>query len=190
MTTLPTVRLKPQRPERRGHPWVYDNEIASGPGAGFTDGGLVRVLDPKGRPAGTGYLNTRSKISLRYLTHDPREEVSEDFWRGRISRAYAYRQARYQAGGGLPPAYRLVYGEADGLPGLVVDVYGPFAVAQFLALGLEPWRDVLISGHCRGDGGAGRLRALGQRRPPPGGVGGADGGAVGRDAAGRAGVGG
>jgi len=138
---LPTVKLNPQKPERIGHPWVYDNEIASGPGDKFEAGGIVRVLDARGKLAGLGYCNPRSKIIVRYLTHRGDAVIDDTFWRGRIAEAYAYRQARY---GDLPPAYRLVHGEADGLPGLVVDVYGPFAVAQFLALGVEVRRDVLV----------------------------------------------
>ena len=142
---LPAITLKAQPPDRRAHPWVYDNEIASGPPAGFEDGGLVRILDPKGHALGVGYANRRSKIAVRYLTRRYDEAVNDDFWRGRIQRALAYRQAHHAEGGQLPVAYRLAHGEADGLPGLVVDVYGPYAVVQFLALGLEPWREVIVA---------------------------------------------
>jgi 23S rRNA (cytosine1962-C5)-methyltransferase len=141
---LPTVKLKPQRPERLGHPWVYDNEVAAAPSAGFENGGLVRVLDARNRTLGSGYFNGRSKIAVRYLTRKNEEVSTAGWWRGRIEAAYRYRQARYAADGGLPPAYRLIHGEADGLPGLIVDVYDGYAIAQFLALGLEPWRDVLV----------------------------------------------
>lgn len=142
---LPTVKLKPQRPERLGHPWVYDNEISAGPPSGFESGGLVRILDARSRPLGIGYANPRSKIAVRYLTRRAEAVIDDDFWRGRIRAAYDYRRARYAGQGGLPPAYRLVHGEADDLPGLVVDVYPGFAVAQFLALGLEARRDVLVN---------------------------------------------
>lgn len=141
---LPTVKLKPQRPDRLRHPWVYDNEIGSGPPEGFENGGVVRVVDSRGKALGVGFLNPRSKIALRYLTRRGDEMVDADFWRARIERAYRFRLAHHADGGTLPPAYRLSYGEADGLPGLVVDVYGDFAVMQFLALGLEPWREVLV----------------------------------------------
>lgn len=143
--TIPTIKLKPQRPDRLGHPWIYDNEIATGPEAGFEPGGLVRVLDARGRTLGVGYANLRSKIAVRYLSRQPGEEIDAAFWRGRVQAAFQYRQAHYLGeSGDLPPAYRLVHGEADGLPGLVVDVYHDFAVAQFLALGLEPWRDAIL----------------------------------------------
>ncbi len=143
--TAPTIKLKPQRPERLGHPWIYDNEIASAPDAGFANGNVVRIMDARGRTLGTGYANLSSKIAVRYLTRRFDEPVNAQFWHARLLRAYAYRQARYAQGGTLPPAYRLAHGEADGLPGLVVDIYPGFAVAQFLALGLEPWRDTLVA---------------------------------------------
>ena len=144
--TLPTVKIKPQRPDRLHHPWVYDNEIAAAPSAPFENGGLVRVLDARGKRLGVGYLNHRSKIALRYLTRRGDEPIDAAFWRARIQQAHGYRLAHYAESGNaaLPPAYRLAHGEADGLPGLIVDIYGPFAVMQFLALGLEPWRDVLV----------------------------------------------
>lgn len=144
-TTQPTIKLKPQRPERLGHPWVYDNEIASAPQSGFANGDVVRIMDARGRTLGTGYANLASKIAVRYLTRRFDEPVNAQFWHARIQRAHVYRQARYAEVGTLPPAYRLAHGEADGLPGLVVDIYPGFAVAQFLALGLEPWRDAIIA---------------------------------------------
>ena len=102
-------------------------------------------MDARNRPLGLGYFNLRSKIAVRYLTRRTEDVSQRGWWRGRVEAAYRYRQARYAADGGLPPAYRLIHGEADGLPGLVVDIYDGYAVAQFLALGLEPWRDVLVA---------------------------------------------
>ena len=142
---FPIVKLKPQRPDRLRHPWIYDNEIGSGPPRDAAGGGLVQIVDSRGRTLGTGFLNSRSKIAVRYLTRRFDEALDDNFWRGRIVRALRYRQAHYTEEGALPAAYRLVHGEADGLPGLIVDVYGEFAVMQFLALGLEAWRDVLVS---------------------------------------------
>ena len=144
-TTPPTIKLKPQRPERIGHPWVYDNEIASAPQSGFASGGIVRIQDSRGRTLGTGYANLASKIAVRFLTRRFDEHIDTHFWHNRLQRAYAYRQARYASQNALPPAYRLAHGEADGLPGLVVDIYPGYAVAQFLALGLESWRDPIIA---------------------------------------------
>ncbi|MCW3060182.1 MAG: hypothetical protein JWQ02_2003 [Capsulimonas sp.] len=141
---IPTIKLKPQRPERLTHPWIFDNEIGAGPGAGFTNGGLVRVLDARGKTLGVGYLNSQSKIAVRYLTRK-NVPVDDAFWRARVQAAFDYRAARYAADGGAPPAYRLIHGESDGIPGLVVDIYKDYAVAQFLALGLEPWREALVT---------------------------------------------
>ena len=141
---LPTVKLKPQRPDRLRHPWVYDNEIATGPPAGFDNGGIVRVVDARGKTLGSGYLNHKSKIAVRYLSRQWEETINAGFWQARLAQASQYRAAHYTEGGVLPVAYRLVHGEADGLPGLIVDVYGAFLVVQFLALGLEPWRDSII----------------------------------------------
>jgi len=142
---LPTVKLKPQRPDRLRHPWVYDNEIATGPPDGFLNGGVVRVLDSRGKMLGAGYLNHKSKIAVRYLSRQRDEAVNDDLWGARIRQAYLYRVAHHSKAGVLPMAYRLVHGEADGLPGLIVDVYGAFLVVQFLALGLEPWRETIIA---------------------------------------------
>ncbi len=143
---LPAVKLKPQRPERLRHPWVYDNEIADGPPEGFANGGVVRVLDSRGKTLGAGYLNRKSKIAVRYLSRRSGEAVDAGFWQARLARAHAYRAAHYTGNGGtLPEAFRLVHGEADGLPGLIVDRYGPYLVVQFLALGLEPWRGVIVA---------------------------------------------
>ena len=143
--TLPTVKLKPQRPDRLRHPWVYDNEIAAGPPDGFSNGGIVRVLDSRGKTLGAGYLNAKSKIAVRYLSRQREEAVNADFWASRVRQAYLYRVAHYSKAGVLPAAYRLIHGEADGLPGLIVDKYGDFLAVQFLALGLEPWRDVIVA---------------------------------------------
>ena len=142
---FPTVRLRPQRPDRLRHPWVYDNEIATGPPEGFENGGVVRIVDARGKMLGAGYFNARSKIAVRYLTRRGDISVDAAFWRSRIVQAYEFRQAHYREGDALPVAYRLVHGESDSLPGLIVDVYGPFLVVQFLALGLEPWREVILS---------------------------------------------
>ena len=141
--TFPIVKLRPQRPERLGHPWIYDNEIASA--AGVEPGSIVRILDARSRTLGLGYANRRSKIAVRFLTRRADETIDAAFWQKRIRHAWEYRLARYAAQGGLPPAYRLAHGESDGLPGLVVDIYPGFAVAQFLALGLEVWRDAIVA---------------------------------------------
>jgi 23S rRNA (cytosine1962-C5)-methyltransferase len=143
--TLPSIKLKNQRRDRYRHPWVFDNEIADGPDVGFVDGGLVRAVDARGHALGVGFLNRNSRIAFRYLSRNVKDTIDADFWLRRVAAAYQYRQARYRAQGSLPIAYRLVHSEADGLPGLVADVYGEYVVVQFVALGLEPWRTELIA---------------------------------------------
>jgi len=144
--SLPVISLKPQKPERRRHPWVYDNEIATDPDEkDFSNGGLVKVRDSQGRIQGVGFLNKNSRIAFRYLSRNPATVIDEQFWRQRVKSAYDYRAARYRSGAEMPPAFRLIHGESDGVPGLVADVYGKFVIVQFLALGLEPWKDCIVS---------------------------------------------
>jgi 23S rRNA (cytosine1962-C5)-methyltransferase len=137
---ITTVRLRPQRPERLGHPWVFAGEIAEIP-AGARDGDVVRVVDSSGRFLGMAYVNRQSKITLRYLSHQD-EPIDDDWWVARLEAAMRRRER-------LPwlddtDALRLVNAEADGLPGLIVDCYADVLVMQMLALGLEPWRDTLL----------------------------------------------
>ena len=103
---------------------------------------MVRVRDAAGKLAGLAYLNTQSKITLRYLAMRD-ERIDASWWYDRIASALE-RRAR------LPEqdatnALRLINAEADGLPGLIVDRYGGTLVMQMLALGLEPWRETLIA---------------------------------------------
>lgn len=136
----PAATLRPQRPERLGHPWVFAGEIASVDDAA-RDGDVVRVLDAGGRFTGMAYLNRQSTITLRYLSRLD-EEITAAWWYDRLADALA-RRARL-AETDQTDALRLVHGEADGLPGLIVDQYAGVLAVQILALGLEPWRETLI----------------------------------------------
>jgi len=143
--TLATISLKPQRPDRLRHPWVYDNEIATIPDEGqFENGDIVQARDSQGRIQGLGFLNMNSRIAFRYLTRNPSVGIDQAFWQNRIRQSMDYRKARYAARSEMPQAYRLIHGEADGMPGLTADVYGKFVVVQFLALGLERWRPAIL----------------------------------------------
>ena len=126
---------------RRRHPWVFSgaiDKVTGKPGAGDT----VEIKDSSGKPLARAAYSPKSQIRARVWTFDPTEEVDAAFFRQRIMRALALREA-------LPAerhsnALRLVHGESDGLPGLVVDRYADVLVAQFLAAGVERWRDPIL----------------------------------------------
>ncbi len=142
MTHPEGVVLKPGRdkPVRQGHPWIYSGGIRSLPSS-VPDGELVSVYSARGEWLARGYLNRRSQIRVRILTWDPEEIVDEEFWRRRLSQALALRQRIL--GAGDTDAYRLVNGESDYLPGLVVDRYGDFLVLQAGALGMDRRKGLL-----------------------------------------------
>jgi 23S rRNA (cytosine1962-C5)-methyltransferase len=117
---------------RRGHPWIYRSDISQRPSA---EAGAVLVTDEAGAVVGRALWSPLSNISLRMLTRDDRA-IDAHFWYERIGTAVQYRAD-------LAPesnAYRLVHGEADGAPSLIVDRYGDALVAEFLSAGLERYR--------------------------------------------------
>jgi 23S rRNA (cytosine1962-C5)-methyltransferase len=117
----------------RGHPWIYRSDVESHP----PEPGLVPVQDPRGRFIGQGLLSPASEIRLRLLERGDRV-VDAGWWRERIEAAAA-RRAGIDA-----TAYRLVHGEGDGLPSLVVDRYDRWIVAQILSAGLETMRQPIL----------------------------------------------
>lgn len=125
------LRKNQDRRVRGGHPWVFSNEIAAiegGPG----DGDLVEVCDVRGAFLGRAYYNRRSLIAARLLTRG-RDAIDEDFFAHRIDRAAKLREAAYPGVRTL----RVVYGESDQLPGLVIDRYEECLAVQVLTLGIE-----------------------------------------------------
>lgn len=138
-----TLRLKP-REERRlraGHLWVYSNEIeADEPFKRIEPGALCRVTDARGKPLGVGYVNPRTLLAVRLLTGQSGARIDADWFARRLEAALALRQAVYPT-----PHYRLVYGEGDGLPGLVIDRYGEVLVLQFNTAGIERLREPLLA---------------------------------------------
>ena len=123
---------------KAGGLWVYDNEIAQIKGEP-KDGDIVDVMDFGGYFQGAGFLNTRSKITVRLLTRKNAQEIDEDFLRSRIDACVNLRKAVT----GLQTC-RLVFGEADFLPGLTVDKYGSVLVVQSLALGIDRLKGILL----------------------------------------------
>lgn len=127
-----------------GHPWVYGNEVEDVHGH-YEPGDIVDVVDHRGRFLGRGYINPASQILVRILTRSE-EKVDEAFIRDRVRKAWAYRQTVLQGSGALDPegACRVIYSEADGLPGLVVDRFADHLVVQSLTLGIDRWQAAVV----------------------------------------------
>jgi 23S rRNA (cytosine1962-C5)-methyltransferase len=120
---------------RGGHPWIYRTDVVEDPRG---QPGIVPVADRRGRFLGQALYSPKSEIRLRFLTTGA-EPVDAAWWRDRIAAAAARRDA-------IPAtAWRVVHGEGDGLPSLIVDRYGPYAVAQLLSAGLESAREHVIA---------------------------------------------
>jgi 23S rRNA (cytosine1962-C5)-methyltransferase len=123
---------------RAGHPWVFRKAIEKAP-KGLAAGTIVDVTDD-GRFVARGYLDPHSAITVRILTREPAEAIDADFWRRRVARALALRRELVHGTTG----YRLVHGESDGLPGVVADRYGAFAVLKLYSAGLVPHRGAIV----------------------------------------------
>ena len=130
---MATVILKKGegRSLKAGGLWIYDNEIDSVRGD-FTDGDIVVVRDFDGYPLGRGFINSRSKIRVRVMTRRVEQEIDEAFLRMRVQRAWEYRKRVVDTS-----SCRIIFGEADFLPGLVVDKFADVLVVQSLALGMD-----------------------------------------------------
>jgi 23S rRNA (cytosine1962-C5)-methyltransferase len=133
---LPIAKVSQKGADRwvRGHPWIYRSDVRSGP----DDAGLCRVVDPRGRCIGIGLHSPRSEIRLRLLTRDERP-IDAAWWRARLAACLATRA------GIDATAYRLVHGEGDGLPSLVVDRYDSWLVVQLLSAGIETVRSEILT---------------------------------------------
>lgn len=140
-----TVTRKAEMSIRNGHPWIYDTEILSTQGE-ITNGCLIDALSDKGAYLGTGFLSQKSKIRLRLLGSNANDTYDEAFFTRRVQYAVDYRKTVM---GNDFPCCRLIFGEADGLPGLTVDRYGVFLVTQVLSLGMELIKDTVYRALCR-----------------------------------------
>lgn len=138
---LPVVHVINGRQKKllQGHPWVYGNEIERVEGE-IADGELVTVVDFRGRYMGTGFYNSRSLITVRLLTHR-QEEITDALIAARVKAACDYRRFVMQREG--TDSCRLIYGEADRLPGVIADRFGDVIVLQVLALGMERYTQVI-----------------------------------------------
>jgi 23S rRNA (cytosine1962-C5)-methyltransferase len=135
---IPAARLRPRRPERARHPWIFAGEV-NGISDGVKDGDVVTVFDHRGDFIARAYCNRRSKIVLRVLTWND-EPVDAAWWSRRVAEAVARR-------GPLPvdAGRRLINAEGDGLPGLIVDRYGAWLAVQISTLGVERVREVIVT---------------------------------------------
>ena len=125
-----------------GHPWVYEGEVTglSGP---VSDGQLVDVISRRGSWLGCGFFNSRSRIRGRVLSRNPNDRFDRAFWRRRIQYAWDYRKT--VMGPEDSRCCRVIFGEADGFPGLTVDRFESVLVAQVLCLGMELIKEELFS---------------------------------------------
>ena len=143
MADLPLLRLKKneERRLRSGHLWIFSNEVdtAQTPLKAFAAGDLAVVENARGEALGTAYVNPDSLIAARILCRDPRKSISADFFRKRLERALALRDWAYGK-----PYYRLVFGESDGLPGLIIDRFGDVFVLQTSTAGMEKLQPLII----------------------------------------------
>ncbi len=144
MTSLASLRLNKDQDRRllAGHCWIYSNEVdtQATPLKGLEPGQAVQILSHGGHPLGHGYVNPHSLICARLVTHDPRRPLGPTLWEQRIRQALALREQLYDQ-----PYYRLVFGESDGLPGLVVDRYGDLLVVQITTAGMERARGEILA---------------------------------------------
>lgn len=137
-----TITPKGEKALKGGHPWVYADEITSLTSAPV-DGGLVDVYSAKDKYLGTGFYNSHSKIRIRILSRNANDSFDGLFWERRLRYAVAYR--RTVMGETDFKCCRLIFGEADGFPGLTVDRFENVLVAQVLSLGTELVRDTLFA---------------------------------------------
>ena len=135
---MKAIRLRPgrERSLQRRHPWVFEGSIAKG---SADSGETVRVEDAEGCFLAWGACSPKSMIRVRAWSFDEAQRIDAAFFEGRVRAAVALRSRLPIASNGV----RVVHGEADGLPGLIVDRYGDDLCAQFLSAGVERWKDTL-----------------------------------------------
>ncbi len=139
MSAVVTLKKGEGRTIKAGGMWIFDNEIDSVMG-NFEDGDIVLVHDFDGYPMGKGYINRHSKIRVRLLTRKTDVEIDEEFFRMRLKNAWEYRKKTVDTS-----SCRIVFGEADFLPGIVIDKFSDVLVVQSLALGIDRYKELLIN---------------------------------------------
>lgn len=134
-----TLKKGEGRNLKSGGMWIYDNEIDSVMGS-FENGDIIAVHDFDGYPMGKGFINTNSKIRIRMMTRSRAQEIDGAFIRMRVEQAWEYRKKTVDTS-----SCRVIFGEADWLPGLVVDKFEDVLVVQSLALGIDRLKKEIIA---------------------------------------------
>ena len=136
--TLVTLKKGEGRALKAGGSWIYDNEIASIVGS-FADGDMVDVHDFDGFFLGRGFINRHSKIRIRIMTRKKEQQIDEAFLYQRVKAAWEYRKRTVDTA-----SCRLIFGEADFLPGFIVDKFEDVLVVQSLALGIDQLKPIIL----------------------------------------------
>ena len=126
------------RSMKAGGMWIYDNEIEKVDGP-FQNGDIINISDYNGYALGKGFINLQSKIRVRMMTRDPAQVIDSDFLRRRLQRAWDYRKQTVDTS-----SCRIIFGEADYLPGLVVDKFSDVLVVESLALGIDRFKGQIV----------------------------------------------
>ena len=139
MSSIVTLKKGEGRTIKAGGAWIFDNEIDTITGR-FKNGEVVTVHDFDGYPMGKGFINQNSKIRIRMMTRKPDQEIDESFLKMRVKNAWEYRKTTVDTS-----SCRIIFGEADFLPGLVIDKYEDVLVVECLALGMEQFKETIVN---------------------------------------------
>ena len=137
-TAIVHIKKGEARSLKAGGMWIYDNEIARIEGE-FENGDMVKVLDFDGYVLGSGFINTRSKLTVRMMSRKKDAVIDENFIEMRVRNAWEYRKSTVDTS-----SCRLIFGEADFLPGIVIDKFSDILVVESLALGIDRWKPVIL----------------------------------------------
>lgn len=139
MSAIVTLKKGEGRTIKAGGAWIFDNEIDTITGR-FKNGEVVTVHDFDGYPMGKGFINQNSKIRIRMMTRKPDQEIDEAFLKMRVKNAWEYRKTTVDTS-----SCRIIFGEADFLPGLVIDKYEDVLVVECPALGMEQFKEIIVN---------------------------------------------
>lgn len=139
MSAIVTLKKGEGRTIKAGGAWIFDNEIDTITGR-FKNGEVVTVHDFDEYPMGKGFINQNSKIRIRMMTRKPDQEIDESFLKMRVKNAWEYRKTTVDTS-----SCRIIFGEADFLPGLVIDKYEDVLVVECLALGMEQFKEIIVN---------------------------------------------